>query len=78
MPAAACVDDISNQGGSITGPCGAGRSAQLPAAATTGNISQPVRNWVLQGYDELPTLQTRETCGCGASFAVGPATVSIG
>ena len=77
MPTAACFGDISNQGGSITGPGGTGRSAQLPAAATTGNISQPVRNLARQGYDELPTLQTRETCGCGASVAVGPATVNI-
>ena len=71
MPAAACVSDISNQGGSICGPGFAGRSAQLPAAATTRNISQPVRNWVRQGYDGLPTLHAGETCGCGSQRRSG-------
>lgn len=92
MPAAARVGDVTNHGGSITGPgmvtvmiggmpaAVAGDMHACPIPPNTGHIPSspfPVGSTtVLVGGK--PVIRAGDTCICGASAAAGFPTVMIG
>ena len=91
MPAAACVGDISNHGGTITGPgvatvlvggkpaAGAGGPHSCPLPPQHGPSVSPFpmgSATVLIGG--RPALRVGDVCLCGAAAAVGNPTVLIG
>lgn len=91
MPAAARVGDLSNHGGSITGPGVATVTIGGQPAAVAGDMHTcplgssahpPVSPFPLGSSSVLiggrPALRTSDACGCGATPAVGLPTVTIG
>lgn len=92
MPAAVCVGDISNHGGTVVGP---GVPTVLIAgklAAVAGDLHvcvlppsghQPTVSPFPMGSATVliggrPALRTTDACICGAMAAVGQPTVQIG
>ena len=92
MPAAACVGDLSNHGGTITGPGvstvlvggkPAAVAGDMHACALPPNSHQPTVSPFPLGSSTVmiggrPALRVGDTCLCGASAAVGSPTVLIG
>lgn len=92
MPAAACVGDLSNHGGTITGPGvstvlvggkPAAVAGDMHACALPPNSHQPTVSPFPLGSSTVmiggrPALRVGDTCLCGASAAVGSPTVMIG
>jgi len=91
MSAAARVGDLSNHGGSITGPGVATVTIGGQPAAVAGdmhtcplgsNAHPPVSPFPLGSTSVLiggrAALRTSDACGCGATPAVGLPTVTIG
>ncbi len=92
MPAAACVGDLSNHGGTITGPGvstvlvggkPAAVAGDMHACALPPNSHQPTVSPFPLGSSTVmiggrPALRVGDTCLCGASAAVGCPTVMIG
>lgn len=91
MPAAACVGDISNHGGSITGPGVATVMIGGKPAAVLGDLHScplppvhgPSASPFVMGSATVmiggrPALRVGDVCACGASAALGNPTVIIG
>lgn len=92
MPAAACVGDLSNHGGTITGPGvstvlvggkPAAVAGDMHACTLPPNSHQPTVSPFPLGSSTVmiggrPALRVGDTCLCGASAAVGSPTVLIG
>jgi len=91
MPAAACVGDISNHGGSITGPGVATVLVGGKPAAVLGDLHScplppqhgPTASPFIMGSATVmiggrPALRVGDVCACGASAALGNPTVLIG
>ncbi len=92
MPAAACVGDLSNHGGTITGPGvstvlvggkPAAVAGDMHACALPPNSHQPTVSPFPLGSSTVmiggrPALRVGDSCLCGASAAVGSPTVLIG
>jgi uncharacterized Zn-binding protein involved in type VI secretion len=92
MPAAACVGDLSNHGGTITGPGVATVLIGGKPAAVVGDMHacvlppsghQPTVSPFPMGSATVliggrPALRVGDSCLCGASAAVGSPTVMIG
>jgi len=92
MPAAACVGDLSNHGGTITGPGvstvlvggkPAAVAGDMHACALPPNSHQPTVSPFPLGSSTVmiggrPALRVGDTCLCGSSAAVGSPTVMIG
>ena len=92
MPAAACVGDLSNHGGTITGPgvatvMIAGKPAavagDMHACVLPPNSHQPTVSPFPMGSATVliggrPALRVGDSCLCGASAVVGSPTVHIG
>ncbi len=92
MPAAARVGDISNHGGTITGPGVATVMIAGQPAAVVGDMHvcpipppghvPPVSPFPLGSTTVMiagrPALRVGDSCLCGASAAVGSPTVKIG
>ena len=92
MPAAACVGDLSNHGGTITGPGvptvmiggkPAAVAGDLHACVLPPNSHQPTVSPFPMGSSTVmiggrPALRVGDSCLCGASAAVGSPTVMIG
>lgn len=92
MPAAACVGDLSNHGGTITGPgvatvliggLPAAVAGDLHACVLPPNSHQPTVSPFPMGSATVliggrPALRVGDSCLCGASAAVGNPTVMIG
>ncbi len=92
MPAAARVTDISNHGGTITGPgeptvqiggmpaCVAG---DMHVCSLPPNSHQPTTSPFTVGSTTVliggrPAIRVGDICVCGASAAIGEPTVMIG
>jgi len=92
MPAAACVGDLSNHGGTITGPGvptvliggkPAAVAGDMHACVLPPNSHQPTVSPFPMGSATVmiagrPALRVGDSCLCGASTAVGSPTVLIG
>ena len=92
MPAAACVGDLSNHGGTITGPGvptvmiggkPAAVASDMHACVLPPNSHQPTVSPFPMGSTTVmiggrPALRVGDTCGCGATAALGNPTVMIG
>ena len=92
MPAAACVGDLSNHGGTITGPgvatvliggLPAAVAGDLHACVLPPNSHQPTVSPFPMGSATVliggrPALRVGDSCLCGAASAVGNPTVMIG
>ncbi len=92
MPAAARVGDLSNHGGTITGPgvptvmIGGQPAAvvgDMHACVLPPNSHQPTVSPFPMGSSTVmiggrPALRVGDSCLCGASAAVGSPTVIIG
>ena len=91
MPAAACVGDISNHGGTITGPGVATVLIGGKPAAVAGDLHScplppqhgpSVSPFPMGSATVLiggrPALRVTDSCLCGAAAAVGNPTVMIG
>jgi uncharacterized Zn-binding protein involved in type VI secretion len=92
MPAAACVGDLSNHGGTITGPgvatvliggLPAAVAGDLHACVLPPNSHQPTVSPFPMGSATVliggrPALRVGDACLCGAASAVGNPTVMIG
>ncbi len=92
MPATARVGDVSNHGGTITGPgvatvliggMPAAVAGELHVCALPPNGHQPTVSPFPMGsatvlIGGLPALRVGDSCLCGASAAVGSPTVIIG
>jgi uncharacterized Zn-binding protein involved in type VI secretion len=92
MPAAACVGDLSNHGGTITGPgvatvliggLPAAVAGDLHACVLPPNSHQPTVSPFQMGSATVliggrPALRVGDACLCGAASAVGNPTVMIG
>lgn len=92
MPAAVCVGDVSNHGGTVIGPgvatvMIAGKPAavlgDMHACSLPTNTHQPTVSPFTAGSSTVmiggrPALRVGDTCVCGASAAVGQPTVQIG
>uniref|UniRef100_Q479Z4 PAAR protein n=1 Tax=Dechloromonas aromatica (strain RCB) TaxID=159087 RepID=Q479Z4_DECAR len=92
MPAAARVGDLSNHGGTITGPgvptvmIGGQPAAvvgDMHACVLPPNSHQPTVSPFPMGSATVmiggrPALRVGDSCLCGASAAVGSPTVMIG
>ncbi|HEX7844754.1 MAG TPA: PAAR domain-containing protein [Chitinophagaceae bacterium] len=92
MAAAARVTDITNHGGTITGPGVATVMIGGMPAAVLGDMHvcslppsghQPTSSPFTAGSGKVliggkPALRAGDSCGCGASAAVGCVTVSMG
>ena len=92
MPAAACVGDLSNHGGTITGPGvptvliggkPAAVAGDMHACVLPPNSHQPTVSPFPMGSTTVmiagrPALRVGDSCLCGASAAVGSPTVMIG
>jgi uncharacterized Zn-binding protein involved in type VI secretion len=92
MPAAARVGDVTNHGGTITGPgVPTVLIGGMPAAVATDlhtctlppNVHQPTVSPFPMGSATVliggkPALRVGDVCGCGASAALGTPTVLIG
>jgi len=92
MPAAACVGDISNHGGTITGPGVATVLIGGKPAAVVGDLHvcpipppghvPTVSPFPMGSATVLiggrPALRVTDSCLCGAMAAVGNPTVVIG
>lgn len=92
MPAAARVGDLSNHGGTITGPgvptvliggMPAAVAGDMHACVLPPNSHQPTVSPFPMGSPTVmiasrPALRVGDTCLCGASAAVGSPTVMIG
>lgn len=92
MPAAARVGDLSNHGGTITGPgvptvmIGGQPAAvvgDMHACVLPPNSHQPTVSPFPMGSSTVmiggrPALRVGDSCLCGASAAVGSPTVMIG
>jgi uncharacterized Zn-binding protein involved in type VI secretion len=92
MPAAVCVGDLSNHGGTIIGPGVATVLICGKPAAVVGDMHvcvlppqghQPTSSAFPSGSTTvliggLPALRTTDSCICGAMAAVGQPTVQIG
>jgi len=92
MPAAARVGDLSNHGGTITGPgvptvlmggMPAAVAGDMHACVLPPNSHQPTVSPFPMGSTTVmiagrPALRVGDTCLCGASAAVGSPTVMIG
>lgn len=91
MPAAARVGDITNHGGTITGPGAATVLVGGKPAAVAGdthvcslppNAHQPTASVFPSGSTSVlilgrPAVRTTDACICGAMAAVGDPTVMI-
>jgi len=91
MPAAARVGDLSNHGGTITGPgvptvliggMPAAVAGDMHACVLPPNSHQPTVSPFPMGSTTVmiagrPALRVGDTCLCGASAAVGSPTVMI-
>ncbi len=92
MPAAARVGDVSNHGGTITGPGVATVLIGGMPAAVVGDLHacvlpptghQPTVSPFPSGSSKVliggrPAVRTTDACLCGAMAAVGAPTVMIG
>lgn len=91
MPAAARVGDLTNHGGTVTGPGmptvliggqPAAVAGDLHVCALGSNVHPPVSPFPMGSASVLiggrPALRTSDPCGCGAMAAVGLPTVMIG
>lgn len=92
MPPAARVGDITNHGGTITGPgmptvliagMPAAVAGDLHVCAMPPNVHQPTSSPFPMGSATVliggkPALRAGDTCICGASAAIGAPTVLIG
>lgn len=92
MPAAACVGDLSNHGGTITGPGvptvmiggkPAAVAGDMHACVLPPNSHQPTVSTFPMGSTTVmiagrPALRVGDACLCGATAAVGSPTVMIG
>jgi uncharacterized Zn-binding protein involved in type VI secretion len=92
MPAAVCVGDISNHGGTIVGPgvptvLIAGKPAAvvgdqhvcvLPPSGHQPTVSPFPMGSATVLIGGRPALRTTDACICGAMAAVGQPTVQIG
>jgi uncharacterized Zn-binding protein involved in type VI secretion len=92
MPAAARVGDVTNHGGTITGPgvptvliagMPAAVAADLHTCTLPPNGHQPTVSPFPTGSGTVliggkPALRVGDACGCGASAALGAPTVIIG
>ncbi|MBK8889457.1 MAG: PAAR domain-containing protein [Dechloromonas sp.] len=92
MPAAVCVGDVSNHGGTVVGPGVATVMIAGKPAAVLGDMHacslppsghQPTVSPFTAGSSTVmiggrPALRVGDTCVCGASAAVGQPTVQIG
>jgi uncharacterized Zn-binding protein involved in type VI secretion len=92
MPAAVCIGDISNHGGTVTGPGVATVLIGGKPAAVVGDLHtcslppsghQPTVSPFTAGSATVmiggrPAVRAGDVCGCGASAAVGQPTVLIG
>lgn len=92
MPAAVCVGDVSNHGGTVVGPGVATVMIAGKPAAVAGDMHvcalppsghQPTASPFPAGSATVmiggrPALRTTDACICGAMAAVGQPTVQIG
>ena len=92
MPAAVCVGDVSNHGGTVVGPGVATVMIGGKPAAVAGDMHvcalpptghQPTASPFPAGSATVliggrPALRTTDACACGAMAAVGQPTVLIG
>jgi len=92
MPAAVCVGDISNHGGTIVGPgvatvliCGkpAAVVSDMHVCALPPQGHQPTSSPFPSGsakvmIGDMPALRVTDSCVCGAMAAVGQPTVQLG
>ena len=92
MPAAACVGDLSNHGGTITGPgvstvmiggkpaavVGDMHVCPIPLPGHVPTVSPFPMGSTTVMIGGRPALRVGDTCLCGASAAVGSPTVMIG
>ena len=92
MPAAVCVGDVSNHGGTVVGPGVATVLIAGKPAAVLGDMHAcspppsghpPTVSPFTAGSSTVmiggrPALRVGDTCVCGASAAVGQPTVQIG
>lgn len=92
MPAAARVGDLSNHGGTITGPgvptvliggmpaavVGDMHVCPIPPPAHAPTVSPFSMGSTTVMIAGRPALRVGDTCLCGASAAVGSPTVMIG
>lgn len=92
MPAAVCVGDVSNHGGTVVGPGVATVTIAGKPAAVAGDMHvcalppsghQPTASPFPAGSATVmiggrPALRTTDACICGAMAAVGQPTVQIG
>lgn len=92
MPAAARISDVTNHGGTITGPGDAtvligGMPASVlgdnHVCAIPANTPHPQASVFVAGSGTVliggkPALRVGDTCICGAAAAIGETTVLIG
>lgn len=92
MPAAACVGDLSNHGGTISGPGVAtvlicGKPAAVAGDMHVCSLPPPGHLPTVSPFPAgsstvliagRPAVRVGDVCGCGASAIIGQPTVFIG
>lgn len=92
MPSAVRITDVTNHGGTVTGPGASNVMIGGKPASVAGDMHicslpptghQPTASPFPMGSTSVmiggrPALRTTDVCGCGAMAAVGEPTVQIG
>ena len=92
MPAAVCVGDVSNHGGTVIGPgvptvmiggkpaavLGDLHACSLPPSGHQPTVSPFVAGSSTVMFGGRPALRVGDVCLCGTAAAVGNPTVMIG